>query len=715
MGVVFKATQLALGRPVALKAIAPELAADVDYRERFQRESQLAASIDHANVIPVYEAGELDGTLYLIMRWVEGTDLRTLLARAGRVSPARAIRLLRPVASALAAAHRRGLVHRDVKPANVMIARGDDENDDHTYLTDFGIARQADGDSLTRTGIFVGTVDYSAPERIQGGKGDASSDIYSLGCVLFETLTGHAPYERPADVSKIYAHVYDPIPSARAEVDGVPERLDAIVARAMAKRPEDRFRSAGELTAALDQALQDLETGERTASVPQSGPEITNRPVPAAETKPAAAATQPAAAASQAAAVEIQMSAPPTAPAAPPSAPAAPVTALSAQPTAPAAPVTAPTEPGPVTAPTEPGPVTAPTEPGPVTARADPPAAGPPTQPSRRRAPMLLVAAIVLVAAAGALVASLSGGGNDQSKAGATSTALSAAPITVQGSGLTKARTIDLGSPPGSVSVGRDNVWISLPERGALVRVNLGTGLQRSFPAAGSPTPIAAGSKALWVGEIATQSLSQFNGTSGAQVAVTPLPGTATALALDQGDSSAWVADSSGVITHVGLGGSVVRTPAHADRVATSIAWGEGWLWAADGADNGLVRVSRGVSGATTAFSVGPGPVAVALDQGVWTAHADGHVTRFDPRATHLRVNADLKVAPDLAGIAAMDPSPFAWAISKSTRTLYRVTNTGTPAVTGTVVFGSAPVALAVNANSVWVATEDGRVTEIRF
>ena len=174
MGVVFRATQLALQRPVALKAIAPELAADTGFRERFRRESHLAASIDHPNVIPVYEAGELDETLYLIMRWVEGTDLRTLLTTSGRVSPGRAIKLLRPVASALAAAHRRGLVHRDVKPANILVARGDEEDDDHVYLTDFGIARRTDGGPATRTGVFVGTVDYTAPERFEGGKGDAA-------------------------------------------------------------------------------------------------------------------------------------------------------------------------------------------------------------------------------------------------------------------------------------------------------------------------------------------------------------------------------------------------------------------------------------------------------------------------------------------------------------------------------------------------------------
>jgi serine/threonine protein kinase len=265
MGVVFRATQLVLRRPVALKAIAPELAADEEYRARFERESHLAASIDHPNVIPVYEAGELDGLLYLIMRWVDGTDLRTMLSSYGPLPPARAIRLLAPVASALGAAHRRGLVHRDVKPANVLIASGEEADEEHVYLTDFGIARRSDGESITRTGMFLGTIDYTSPERIKGDKGEGPADIYSFGCMLFEALTGHVPFDRPTNVSKIFAHINDPIPLAREAVDGVPEQLDAIITKAMAKRPEDRFGSASELTEALAEALADLDTAERVA------------------------------------------------------------------------------------------------------------------------------------------------------------------------------------------------------------------------------------------------------------------------------------------------------------------------------------------------------------------------------------------------------------------------------------------------------------------
>ena len=262
MGVVFRARQLALDRPVALKAIAPHLAQDENFRARFQRESRIAASIDHPNVIPVYEAGELEGALYLIMRWVDGTDLRTLIAAAGRLAPDRAIELLAPVASALAVGHRRGLIHRDVKPANVLIADGGGDPD-HVYLTDFGIARELDADTgATRTGVLVGTLDYTAPERIEGGRGDAASDIYAFGCMLYETLTGTVPFDRPTELAKMHAHLNDPAPSARVIAPAVPVLLDAVITRAMAKAPGERFANAGELATAMQRALEAARSGE---------------------------------------------------------------------------------------------------------------------------------------------------------------------------------------------------------------------------------------------------------------------------------------------------------------------------------------------------------------------------------------------------------------------------------------------------------------------
>ena len=254
MGVVYRATQLSLERPVALKAIAPELAGDPEFRERFKRESRIAASIEHPNVIPVYEAGEGEGVLYLIMRYVEGTDLRALIDAEGGLEPERATRIVAQVAAGLAAAHRRDLIHRDVKPANVLIDAGGER--DHAYLTDFGIARHAAATSgLTRTGSVIGTVDYLAPERIQDQGGDGRSDVYALGCVLFEALTGTLPYARDNEVAKMFAHMSAPVPSAREVAPGIPEELDSLARQAMAKDPDDRFSTASELAEALADTL----------------------------------------------------------------------------------------------------------------------------------------------------------------------------------------------------------------------------------------------------------------------------------------------------------------------------------------------------------------------------------------------------------------------------------------------------------------------------
>jgi serine/threonine-protein kinase len=679
MGVVYRATQLALSRPVALKVIAPGWAEDEGYRERFQRESQLTASIDHPNVIPVYEAGELDGRLYLVMRWVDGTDLRTMLAGSGPLSTGRAIGLLRPVASALAAAHRRGLVHRDIKPANVLIARGG-EFDEHIYLTDFGIARRTDGESITRTGVLVGTIDYMAPERIEGRRGDVACDIYSFGCMLFELLTGHVPFDRPSTIAKVFAHVSDPVPSARDEIAGVPQRLDAIIATAMAKRPEDRFGSARELLAALDQGFRELDTAERDAAPGTRSGATTPRPRTPATEPVSAAITKPAVPVGEPPAPEPQQMASMTAPTAPTVEP--PETA-----TAPIAPTRTHRE---------------------ERRR---------VRSAFRRAPIPWLAGIALVAVATVLIAVLTGGSSRRGN-GAASGPTPTSPhgsITIRGGGMSLGLTIGLAGAPGSISVGSRNVWISLPARGELVRFNPLTGHRRVFPAAGGPTALAAGSRALWVTESASRSLAQYNGDSGAPVRVTALSGAPTAVAVDRVDSSAWVADASGAITHIAVGGGVIGAPAHISPAARNVAWGEGWLWAANGAVNGLVRVSLGPSGSSTAFAAGPQPVAVAIDQGVWTAHATGHVTRFNPLPDGLRVDADVTLPAELDSIAATEQSPFVWEVSKSAKTLYRVTNTSTPAVTGTVVFSSPPVALAAATGSVWVATQDGEVIQIRF
>jgi YVTN family beta-propeller protein len=254
MGVVYRAEDLRLGRKVALKLLASHLTEDERFRSQFLAESRLAASIDHAGIVPIYEAGESDGHLYIAMRYVEGTDLGSLLRREGAMEAQRAIDLVAQLGQALDAAHARGLVHRDVKPSNALLAvEGAHE---HVYLADFGLTRHvATVAGVTAGDNLVGTVDYLAPEGIAGEPADERADLYSLGCVLFEVLTGEVPFPRDSDVATIYAHLEDEPPRPSERRAGVPAALDAVVARAMAKEPESRFQSGAELVAAARAAL----------------------------------------------------------------------------------------------------------------------------------------------------------------------------------------------------------------------------------------------------------------------------------------------------------------------------------------------------------------------------------------------------------------------------------------------------------------------------
>jgi Protein kinase domain len=258
MGIVYRATQLSLARPVALKLIAPEHAADAGFRERFERESRMAAAIDHPNVIPVYGAGEEDGRLYLVMRWVAGTDLHKLLRDEGRLEPVRAARIVEQVAGALDAAHAAGLVHRDVKPANVLLSG------EHAYLADFGLTRLAGADDhMTTDGHFLGTVDYMAPEQFRSEPLDARTDVYALGCVLFAAVTGAPPFPRDTVPQTMLAHLHDDPPRPT----GLSTGLQRVLLRALAKSPDDRYPSAGDLGRAALAAAEGRSVTEAERSV----------------------------------------------------------------------------------------------------------------------------------------------------------------------------------------------------------------------------------------------------------------------------------------------------------------------------------------------------------------------------------------------------------------------------------------------------------------
>ncbi len=258
MSVVYLAEHETLHRKVALKLLAPQLSSDERFRERFVRESQLAASLDHPNVTPIFEAGEAEGYLFIAMRYVDGTDLRKAIRANGALSTERTLSIMRQLAAALDAAHRRGLVHRDVKPGNILIARIDTVGEtEQVYLSDFGLTKRASSLSgVTGTGQFIGTLDYAAPEQFLGRRLDARTDVYSLGAVLFECLTGHPPFRRDNDASLMHAHLSEPPPSVTDERAELPGAIDVVIARAMAKDPADRYQSAADLVSETAEALK---------------------------------------------------------------------------------------------------------------------------------------------------------------------------------------------------------------------------------------------------------------------------------------------------------------------------------------------------------------------------------------------------------------------------------------------------------------------------
>jgi serine/threonine protein kinase len=253
MGQVYRAVDTVRGRVVALKLLPVQLAADQAFRARFQAESALAARLREPHIVPIHDYGEIDGRLYIDMRLVEGTDLAQLLAQHGPLSPERAVNMVTQVASALDAAHAAGLAHRDIKPSNILVTNPENESvGEFVYVADFGLARlTTDGAaSLTRTGATVGSPDYMAPERFTGGHGDHRVDIYALGCLLFEALTARGPFRAEGLPAIIHAHLNQPPPRPSQDCPDLPPALDAVVARAMAKNPDDRYPSAGALATA---------------------------------------------------------------------------------------------------------------------------------------------------------------------------------------------------------------------------------------------------------------------------------------------------------------------------------------------------------------------------------------------------------------------------------------------------------------------------------
>jgi len=264
MGVVYLARDERLDRRIALKVIAPRLASDIEFRERFVAEARSAAAIDHPHAVPIYSAGVADDRPYIAMRYIAGTDLRNVLTQFGPLSPVIATTVVSEIASALDAAHASGMVHRDVKPANILLEG--DPGHGSSYLTDFGLTKGRDANAqLTGTGQWVGTIDYVAPEQIQAGRIDARTDVYALGCVLYEALTGSVPFAG-SDMQKMWGHVNGPFPVLEPANEW--RALGEVIARATAKDPDDRFPSAGDFARAANAAVAGgrVETPERSVA-----------------------------------------------------------------------------------------------------------------------------------------------------------------------------------------------------------------------------------------------------------------------------------------------------------------------------------------------------------------------------------------------------------------------------------------------------------------
>jgi serine/threonine protein kinase len=278
MAVVFRARDERLGRLVALKILAPELAGDAEFQRRFNSESRAAAAIDDPHIVPVFAAGEADGMLFIAMRYVAGGDAHSLLNREGPLPPGRVAEIISAVASALDAAHRAGLVHRDVKPSN-MLMDAQPGRPDHVYLSDFGLSKSvASTSEMTRTGTVMGTLDYMSPEQIGGKPVNGRADQYALACSAFELLAGGPPFRYDELTAAMYAHLSEPPPPLSSRRPGLPLAVDGVLARALAKRPGDRYASCGQFA----DALRDAFGFQPYYSGPRATPGATHRPTEAA-------------------------------------------------------------------------------------------------------------------------------------------------------------------------------------------------------------------------------------------------------------------------------------------------------------------------------------------------------------------------------------------------------------------------------------------------
>jgi YVTN family beta-propeller protein len=628
MGRVYRATEIALARPVALKLIAEDFAGDRRFRERFQRESMLAASIDHPNVIPIYEAGEVDGELYIAMRFVEGTDLLAAVLREGPWEPERAVRIIAQVASALDAAHRRGLVHRDVKPGNVLLT----EEEEHAYLTDFGLVKTLTGEApgMTTAGHFVGTLDYSSPEAIQGGDADARSDVYSLGCVLFYVLTRVSPFLRDSNVGTMFAHVNEPPPSLLEARPDLPPGLGPVIERALSKQPDERQQTAGDFAREAQEAL---------TAAPAAGGRGRRTPASTAAAKPGAGDGPPR----RARALGILLPAiiglglvvaalaalgvfkgsddKPTGATAGATAQAKATATATATAAASVPKVAASIDVGK-------GPdgvsvsddgqvwVTDSTAGTAVRINADT---------NQRLGEPLSVGKDPDGVAAAKQVAWIASTGDDKVRRVESNPD----PVVVG--------TIPVGKQPNGISLGKQLVWVTNSGDDTVNRIDRGSATVVGAPIGVGKEPIGVnvGAENVWVTNHGDSTLTRID-SSTAQTVGSPVPVGKGPRGVIEGLGSVWVANSEdGTVTRVDpQTAKVVGDPIRVGQDPRELTVGAGFVWVANAKDNSVTQIDPKTGRVVgRAIPVGDDPIGIAFGNGaVWTAnHQDGTVTRITP------------------------------------------------------------------------------------
>jgi streptogramin lyase len=594
MGVVYRATELSLDRTVALKLITPALAGDPEFRKRFVRESRAAASIEHPNVIPIFHASSEQDVLYISMRFVDGEDLRALLRREGRLEARRASRIVAQVAAALDAAHERGLVHRDVKPANVLLT-----SNEHVYLSDFGlIKRVGEGATQVSRPGWVGTLGYVAPEQIRGERVDARSDVYALGSVLFHALTGGPPFAADTDEAMLYRHLHDDPPSVNGKA---PSAFDPVIRRALAKDPDHRYPSAGDLG---------------RAALAAAGESVSERP----ERQVARGSAAPDAELDEDETVISGSETLPTAAAAPPP-PAAPATRRVRRPLIAAGVLLAAVAVVFVISIATGG------------GNKGSPKTGTTTAPAATRAGAITLTVPVVprpnaIAIAGGRV--WVGGFPD-----------SAIVLIDPRSGKTTGRvTVPTGTTEMAARGG--SVWVVNQLRQTVARISVRThrvvGQPISVP--GSPVAVAVTSSAVWVGSRTgarsgqrTQLLIKLDPRTGALVNTIPIPRGVQNLAV--GEGAVWITNRfAPTVTRVDIQTgqqSIIRVGASPKGVDV----GGGFVWVANEGDGTVSRIDPNTeTAAPTETGVHPRGIAASANA-VWVSgYANSEVARLDPRTT---------------------------------------------------------------------------------